>query len=132
MGGLWRKKMMKARQIRGLAAERRGRRGEWLAAALLCLKGYRILGRRVRTKAGEIDLIACTLTGLICFVEVKARPDEASAAEAITVRQRGRIVRAAELYLAGKPRPYRFDVVSVLPGRLPRHIKGAFRPEDAV
>jgi putative endonuclease len=86
----------------------------------------------VKTRAGEIDLIVRSLGGLICFVEVKARPDEAAAAEAITGRQRARIVRAAELYLAGKPLSYRFDVVSVLPGRLPRHIRGAFRPEDVV
>jgi len=124
--------MKSIRIERGKAAEKRGRYGEVLAAALLCLKGYRILGRRVKTRAGEIDLIVRSLSGLTCFVEVKARPDEAAAAEAITARQRARIVRAAELYLAGKPCPYRFDVVRILPGRLPRHVKGAFRPEDVL
>ena len=39
-------------------AYRRGHRGEWLAAAALMLKGYRILARRHRTRFGEIDLIA--------------------------------------------------------------------------
>lgn len=39
-------------------AERRGRASESLAAFALILKGYRILGRRVRTPLGEIDLIA--------------------------------------------------------------------------
>jgi Predicted endonuclease distantly related to archaeal Holliday junction resolvase len=122
--------MTTARHHRGVAAEKRGRWGEFLAAALLVLKGYRILGWRVKTKAGEIDLIVKSLSGLICFVEVKARPDAAAAAEAVTNRQRGRIVRAGALYLGGKPLAHRFDVVSVLPGRLPRHIKDAFRPED--
>ena len=121
---------MKVRQKRGKAAEKRGRRGELFAVLLLLCKGYRILGRRVKTRAGEIDLIAQSLSGLICFVEVKARPDEGQAAEAVTRRQQARIVRAAGLYLAGKPRPYRFDRISVLPGQLPRHIRGAWRAED--
>ena len=48
-------------EARRLAAEKRGRRSETFAALLLMLKGYRILGRRVRTHAGEIDLIAATV-----------------------------------------------------------------------
>ncbi|RUU12811.1 hypothetical protein EOD08_31035, partial [Mesorhizobium sp. M6A.T.Ca.TU.002.02.2.1] len=39
-------------------AYRRGHRSEWLAAAALMVKGYRILARRHRTRFGEIDLIA--------------------------------------------------------------------------
>ena len=111
------------------AAEKRGRRGEFFAAALLVCKGYRILGRRVKTKAGEIDLIAKSLSGVVCFVEVKARPDEGLATEAIGLRQRGRIARAAELFLAGRAMPARFDVITVVPGRLPRHRKDAWRPD---
>jgi putative endonuclease len=37
---------------------KRGRISEALAAALLIAKGYRILGRRVKTHAGEIAIIA--------------------------------------------------------------------------
>jgi len=112
------------------AAEKRGRRGEAVAALLLAVKGYRILGRRVKTRAGEIDLIARSPRGVICFVEVKTRPQEALATEAIGARQRARIVRAAELYLAGRPSAARFDVVTVVPGRLPRHLKDAWRPDE--
>lgn len=111
-------------------AEQRGRRGELLAAALLVCKGYRILGRRVKTRAGEIDLIARSLGGTVCFIEVKTRPGEELATEAIGARQRGRIVRAAELFLAGRPLSYRFDVITVVPGRLPRHLKDAWRSDD--
>ena len=102
-----------------------------LAALLLRCKGYRILGRRVRTRAGEIDLVAQSLWGIICFVEVKARPQTIMAAEAVGMRQRARIVRAAELYLAGRPvkKGIRFDVITVTPGRWPRHLRGAFRPD---
>ena len=112
------------------AAEKRGRRGETLAALLLVCKGYRILGRRVKTRAGEIDLIAKSPSGVVCFIEVKSRPDEGLATDSIGPRQRRRIVRAAELYLAGKSSPARFDVISVVPKRLPRHFKDAWRPDD--
>ncbi|MEQ1613083.1 MAG: YraN family protein, partial [Hyphomicrobiaceae bacterium] len=36
----------------------RGALAEWAAAAFLVLKGYRIVERRYRSRAGEIDLIA--------------------------------------------------------------------------
>jgi putative endonuclease len=113
------------------AAEKRGRRGETLAALLLRLKFYRILGRRVRTHAGEIDLIARAPSGVVCFVEVKARGRERDAAESVGLRQQARIARAAALYLAGRPglerHGVRFDVVTVSP--LPRHLRDAWRPE---
>lgn len=114
----------------GRASEKRGRIAEWLAVLLLIAKGYRILGRRVRTRAGEIDLIAKSLGGIVCFVEVKARPGATLAAEAVSQRQRGRIVRAADLYMAGKRGAVRFDMITVLPGRLPSHLKDAWRADD--
>ena len=111
-------------------AEKRGRRGEALAALFLRCKGYRILGRRVKTRAGEVDLVAQSPSGIVCFVEVKARPAEGLAAEAVGVRQRARIARAAELYLAGKPGTrVRFDVITVVPGHFPRHLRDAWRAD---
>jgi putative endonuclease len=47
-----------ARVARGAAARVSGRRGEVGAAVLLMLKGYRILGFRLRTPQGEIDIPA--------------------------------------------------------------------------
>ena len=120
------------RATTGKASEQRGRRSEWFAALLLVCKGYRILGRRVKTRVGEIDLIAKSPTGILCFIEVKARPDEGLAAEAVMARQRGRIVRAAGLYLASRKAAARFDVITVIPGRLPRHLKDAWRPDDVM
>jgi putative endonuclease len=112
------------------AAETRGRNGEILAALLLRLKGYRILGHRVRTRAGEIDLVARSPRGVLCFVEVKARAQDRTAIESVGPRQRSRIARAASLYVAGKPnlarKGMRFDIVTVAP--LPRHIRDAWRP----
>jgi putative endonuclease len=111
-------------------AETRGRSSETLAAWLLRLKLYRILGRRVRTHAGEIDLVARSPQGVLCFIEVKARRNDRTALEAVAPRQRARIARAASLYVAGKPnvarRGMRFDIVTVAP--FPRHIKDAWRP----
>lgn len=113
-------------------AERRGRRSETIAAAFLIVKGYRILGRRVRTHAGEIDLVARAPCGLICFVEVKQRADARAAAESVIPRQQARIARAASVYLAKRPalaqKGVRFDIVAV--GPFLRHFRDAFRADD--
>jgi len=118
------------------SAERRGRRSETIAALFLMCKFYRILGRRMRSRLGEIDLIALSPAGAICFIEVKARQNGGLAAEAVLPRQRARIVRAAQQYIALRPRlaeaPIRFDIVTVAPRALPRHIRGAWRPDDTV
>ena len=82
-----------------LARYRRGRLSEWLAAALLIAKGYRILGRRVRTPHGEIDLVAVRGSRL-AFVEVKRRLTRGEAEAALTPRQAGRIARAAEFWVS--------------------------------
>ena len=115
-----------------LAAEKRGRSSEALAALMLRLKGYRILGRRIRTRAGEIDLVARSPRGVLCFVEVKARDGEAAAALSVVPRQQQRIARAAALFVAGRPElaraAMRFDIVAVSPRALPRHIRDAWRP----
>jgi putative endonuclease len=105
-------------------SELRGRMAEWVGAALLFAKGYRILGRRCRTRSGEIDLIAVR-AGTIVFVEVKQRRSRADAEAAITARQSHRLRNAADLWLVDRPRfqdlERRFDSVFVLPGRLPIH-----------
>lgn len=110
-------------------AERRGRRAEDAAAMLLRAKGFRILARRYRTPAGEIDLIV-RRRRRIAFVEVKERESTDSAAWAITPRQRARLVRAAEAWLARHPPKGDFeisiDVVLVAPWGWPRHIVSAF------
>jgi putative endonuclease len=107
-------------------------RAETLAALFLSCKLYRVLGRRVKTHAGELDLVARSPSGMICFVEVKARERKELAAEAIGFGQRARIARAAELYLGARPalrhKGVRFDAILVTPRRLPHHVKDAWRP----
>ena len=113
--------------------DRRGRRAERLAAWRLRLAGYRVLARRYRTPVGEIDLITRRGRRLV-MVEVKARPTEALARQAVPERQRRRIAMAARRFLAANPRyrdhAVRFDVVAVVPGRLPIVIADAWRDED--
>ena len=113
-------------------AEKHGHRAESLAALLLRLKGHRILDRRVKTHAGEIDLVSLCPFGPVCFVEVKARVDARAAAESVGPSQRTRIARAATLYLASRPalakRGVRFDIVTV--AGLPKHYRDAWRADD--
>lgn len=100
-----------------MSRQRTGREGEAAAAAHLGARGYRILERNLRFRAGEIDLVA-EEGGFLVFVEVKTRTGSAfgSAAEAVTAEKQRRLVRLAGLYLArrgGTPPPCRFDVVTV-------------------
>jgi putative endonuclease len=111
------------------AAFRLGISAESRAAAWLIAHGYRILARRWKCPLGEIDIIAAR-RHLLIFVEVKARADLDAAAESVTEQQRRRIAAAAEAWLAAFPQPsirdMRFDAILVAPGKLPRHIPGAF------
>lgn len=105
---------------------RRGRLAELLAAALLMAKGYRILGRNVKTRAGEIDLIAVRGKRL-AFVEVKRRSTSESAEAAVSGHQATRIRSAADYWLAHRPRYHAYeqgyDLILLVPRRWPRHIE---------
>jgi putative endonuclease len=112
--------------------ERTGRRAETAAALWLQLKGYRILDRRARTPAGEIDLIAARGKMLV-FVEVKSRASLAAAQEAVTPETRRRVADAARLWVSRHRRMqdwrWRFDIIALAPGRLPKHLPDAWRQE---
>ena len=110
-------------------ANRRGHVAESLAALALMVKGYRIVARRFKTKAGEVDLIA-RRGNLVLLVEVKARPSATAAADAVTAAAARRIAAAGDIWLA-RQHDYaalsvRRDIVAVLPGRWPRHLPDAF------
>ncbi len=104
---------------------RRGRVSEAIAAGVLMAKGYRIVGRRVKTPAGEVDIIAVRAKRL-AFIEVKRRRTREDAEAAITKKQASRIRRAANLWLARHPRyhehEFGFDIVFLVPRHWPRHI----------
>lgn len=96
-------------------------------------EGWAVLARRVRTPAGEIDMIA-ERDGLLTFIEVKARPSFAEAAFALGARQRARLLAAAECWLAANPghgaAGMRFDVLLVAADGAIRRIADAFRLGD--
>jgi putative endonuclease len=112
-----------------VAAFRTGLSAESRAAALLVAKGFRIVARRWKSPVGEIDIVA-RRRSLMVFVEVKARNNLDEAAESVTMRQRSRIANAAEAFIATYPdssvTEMRFDAILVAPGKMPRHIPGAF------
>jgi putative endonuclease len=104
-----------------------GRLGERLAAAHLQRLGFAIVARNVRTRHGEIDLIAFDGEALV-FVEVKTRrsrkrwrltPEEQPLAW-LRIRQRARVRRLASAWLhaesANRPAAHtiRFDAVGVI------------------
>ncbi|TXC72384.1 YraN family protein [Sphingomonas ginsenosidivorax] len=112
------------------AAEAAGRRGERLAGWWLRLKGWRILDRRVRTPAGEVDLVA-RKGSLVAFIEVKTRATAAELDFAIDERRLARVAAAAEYLMptyAGPSDDIRVDVILLAPGTRPRHIENAWQP----
>ncbi len=107
---------------------RQGQWAEYIAAAYLISKGHRILARRLKTPVGEIDLIA--IRGRrVAFIEVKRRPSQADCEAAITPRLRQRVHRAADLWLAKRPRyqghDLGFDLVFIVPRSWPIHLRDA-------
>ncbi len=109
----------------GRAPAATGRQGEALAAAHLQRLGFSVLGRNVRSGAGEIDLIAYDGRTL-AFVEVKTRSARVADAgrappvplERVGAAQRARLRRLALGWLRERPRPIaaelRFDAIGVV------------------
>jgi putative endonuclease len=98
-----------------------GRSGEDAAAAWYEEQGYTVVARNWQCREGEIDLIV-RQGRTVVFCEVKTRTTDAFGApvEAITRTKRDRLRRLAVRWLADQPpvREIRFDVVSVLDGRI--------------
>lgn len=113
--------------------ERRGRWAEGLALASLRLKGYRLLARRFKSGAGEVDLIM-RRGDVTAFIEVKVRGTTDLAVEAVTEYQSRRIATAARIWMARDRKAAlgicRFDIVAVSPYQWPKHIPNAFTVED--
>ena len=100
--------------------KKRGNRGEAAVASELEKQGYAILERQYRCRWGEIDLIAQSPEGVLCFVEVKTRDESALSAprEAVTPAKQRKLRNAASWYLARTEqdeRLCRFDVAEVFP-----------------
>lgn len=112
------------------AAEQSGRDGEKRAAMWLRLKGWSILGQRVKTRQGEIDLIA-RRSGVIAFIEVKwrARTEELDhAIDEFRLRRVAAAVESVAHEYAQDGEDIRIDVILLAPGSFPRHIVNAWQP----
>jgi putative endonuclease len=110
-----------------------GQRGEDLAVEHLQRSGYRILDRNVRTRYGEIDVVAqdgsCTV-----FVEVRTfRSQLMTPVESITPSKQRRIAALGQRYLSERGQAdadWRADVIAITvppDGRPPviEHLVGA-------
>jgi putative endonuclease len=96
-----------------------GKRGETLAYWYLRQAGYTMVGRNRPPQwgGGELDLIGWD-GAVLAFIEVKARHSSqvAPPEDAVTHKQRRRIVKAAATYLrklSARPESYRFDVINI-------------------
>ena len=106
---------MTSRHRRAPESARSGAAGERLAARALELAGYRIVGRNVRTRHGEIDLLVrrgCRWAA----VEVKARADHPAPERFVDSKRLDRLaaaLRALAPQLRPRPRSLQVDVVAV-------------------
>jgi putative endonuclease len=106
--------------------------GETIAAVYLSRRGYRVLDRNVRTRRGEIDLVALRGDELV-FVEVKSwrRVPLEGLEHAVNRRKQHRIISVARAYAARNPQRcrglrQRFDVILIRDGVVVHHVEGAF------
>lgn len=109
-------------------AEKRGRRGEATAAWFLRFRGWRIVGERVKTPRGEVDLIA-RRGKTVAFVEVKMRSRAVDLATAVDAYRLRRVAAAAEILLPkyGKDTEnMQIDVILVAPWRWPHHLQNVW------
>jgi putative endonuclease len=105
-----------------------GERGEDAAARFLRRHGYKILVRRFKSRAGEVDII-CRHKDWLVFVEVKTRKSDnyGTPSEAVTREKQRHMSRVALDYLRLLDNPqvhWRFDIVEVLMQ------DGAKKPDD--
>lgn len=101
----------------GLRRQSLARRGEDAAAAHLAARGYRILGRNVRFRHGELDIVARD-GATIVFVEVKTRASDrlGPPQEAVHGLKQHRVRCLAQAWLQRRGLqdvPCRFDVIAV-------------------
>lgn len=111
----------------GARSRRAGRMAEWTAALWLILKGYQILGFRLKATGAEIDILA-RKGRTLALIEVKRRVSFEAALDALGPDQRRRLIAAGQ-DLIRKRRAFaafelRLDVIAFAPGRPPRHYRG--------
>jgi putative endonuclease len=101
--------------------KRLGRWGEALACQYLADLGYTIVDQNVRTKYGEIDIIACQPDGTLVFIEVKTRNSTVFGPPEISVNavKKAHLLASIQSYLVDHPEiiaGYRLDVIAIQSG----------------
>jgi putative endonuclease len=105
-------------------AERSGRIAEAIAALWLMVQGWSILGRRLRTPVGEVDIVA-RRGHVLAFIEVKMRTKASDSVLSLDHFRLRRVAAAAEALAPRFMRPgddVRIDAVFIQPRRFPRHV----------
>lgn len=122
-----------SRATRGRKAHKSGHLAEYIALIHLMLKGYRILGFRLKLPQGEIDILARKGRRL-AMVEVKQRQFHEDAVESVSATQQERLWQAGLALQNRKPRlrdlDLCIDLYTLAPGRWPRHSQNAFEKSD--
>jgi len=110
-----------------------GAAGEAAVARWLEERGWRLVARNWRCRAGELDLVALDGETLVA-VEVKSRHEwSAEPAEwGVGPRKAQRLLRAVAEFLAAHPehaeRPYRIDLVAITVDRNGRIVRWTHVP----
>lgn len=123
---------LEARRRRGAQARRSGRAAELWATLWLMVRGWRVLGVRLRTPQAEIDILA-RRGRVLAVVEVKRRASLELALAAVTPDQRRRLRAAGEAIAVRRPAlaglDVRLDLIAMAPNALPVHCANAW-PHD--
>lgn len=106
-----------------------GRYGERLVERWYAERGYRVLERNWRCRAGELDLVVTDGTHLVvCEVKTRSSSRFGTGFEAITTRKQQQVRRLAAEYVrqrGGWRGPIRCDAAAVM-GRTVEVLTGAF------
>ena len=117
-----------------LTCYEKGISAELCAEKELITRGYKILGKRVRTEYGEIDILAQKGEDVVA-IEVKQRKTLDGARECLSIRQRKRIANAFLFIISNRNEVfenYRIDMVCLdAVGRFD-YIENAFYIEDVI
>ena len=121
------------RSERGRRARTNGHWAEYVALVHLMLKGYRILGFRLKLPQGEIDILAQRGRRL-AVVEVKQRRTHEEAWESVSNLQQDRLWQSGLTLQSRHPAlralDLAIDLYTLAPGRWPRHRLNAFEKTE--
>ena len=117
----------------GRRARSSGRLAEYVALIHLLLKGYRILGFRLKLPQGEIDILA-TRGQRLAMVEVKSRLTLEAALESVSDDQQHRLWQAGLALQARRKAlaalDLNIDLYTLAPRRWPVHAINAFERNE--